>query len=44
MARLIEPKGGLETLGNALGLMYVKSEELVEKNHGRRPMVHTRSA
>lgn len=33
MARLIEPKGGLETLGNALGLMYVKSEELVEKDN-----------
>jgi hypothetical protein len=30
---LIEPKGGLETLGNALGLMYVKSEELVEKDN-----------
>jgi hypothetical protein len=33
IARLIESKGGLETLGNALGLMYVKNEELVEKDN-----------
>lgn len=33
MAPLLEPKGGLEVLSNALGAMYIKPDELNEKDN-----------